>query len=170
MIHYGDITKIDGSKVEPVDIVTFGAPCQDISVAGKRKGMKNTIIGDNETTRSGLFYDAIRVIKEMRNESIRKLQLQGTAFDIRCVQPRYAVYENVPGAFSSNHGEDFRCVLEEICRIADKAANVPISRGGSGQQAVVSWEIGGALLGVYMMRSFGEFPREERESHLSQIL
>ena len=162
MKHLGDITKINGHNVPLVDIVTGGSPCQDLSVAGKRAGL--------EGERSGLFMEQIRIVKEMRDESIKQLQLRGADVDIRLIKPRFMVWENVPGAFSSNKGEDFRCVLEEICRIADKAANVPISRGGSGQQAVASWEIGGALLGVYMMRSFGESPSEERESHLSQIL
>ena len=162
MKHFGDITKIDGHNVPIVDIVTGGSPCQDLSVAGKRAGL--------EGERSGLFMEQIRIVKEMRDEYTKQLQMRGADVDIRLIKPRFMVWENVPGAFSSNKGDDFRCVLEEICRIADKATNVPIPRGGSGQQAVASWEIGGALLGVYMMRSFGEFPREERESHLSQIL
>ena len=86
MKHYGDISRLDGGKMEPVDIITFGSPCQDMSVAGKRNGL------DGE--RSSLFYEAVRVVKEMRN-----------ATDGR--KPRYIVWENVPGAFSSNKGEDF---------------------------------------------------------------
>jgi len=93
MKHLGDITQINGSEIEPVDIITFGSPCQDLSVAGKREGL--------EGARSGLFMDAVRIIREMR-----------TATDGRF--PRFAVWENVPGAFSSNKGEDFRTALEEI--------------------------------------------------------
>lgn len=98
MKHYGDITKIDGAKVEAVDIIVGGSPCQDLSVAGKRQGMKHAELGDEETTRSGLFMEQIRIIKEMRNATNK---------------PRFMVWENVPGAFSSNNGEDFRAVLEE---------------------------------------------------------
>ena len=108
MIHFGDVTKIDGTKVPKVDVITFGAPCQDLSVAGKRAGMKSTLNGDEENTRSGLFFEAIRIIKEMREDDKRN---QGANVDIRFIRPRYAVYENVPGAFSSNNGEDFRIVL-----------------------------------------------------------
>ena len=126
MKHYGDITKINGAEVPAVDVVTFGAPCQDLSVAGKRAGMKSTLAGDKETTRSGLFYEAIRIIKEMRNES-RQLCMRGADEHIR---PRYAVYENVPGAFSSNKGEDFRCVLEEIAKVTDENAVIPGLEGG----------------------------------------
>lgn len=122
MKHLGDITKIKGSEVPLVDIVCGGSPCQDLSIAGKRAGL------DGE--RSGLFMEQIRIVKEMRNESAKQLRSRGTAFDIRSIQPRYMVWENVPGAFSSNKGEDFRCVLEEICRIKDQTATVPMPEGG----------------------------------------
>lgn len=104
MIHLGDVTRINGSEIPPVDIITFGSPCQDMSVAGKRAGMKHEEHGAEETTRSGLFYEAVRIIREMRE-----------ATDGR--YPAFAVWENVPGAFSSNSGEDFRCVLEELAKI-----------------------------------------------------
>lgn len=117
MKHLGDITKIDGHNIPLVDIVTGGSPCQDLSVAGKRAGL------DGE--RSGLFMEQIRIIKEMRDESTKRLRSRGSAFDIRCVQPRYMVWENVCGAFSSNRGEDFRCVLEETAKIADPNATIP---------------------------------------------
>ena len=130
MKHFGDITKIKGTDVPLVDVICGGSPCQDLSVAGKRAGLKHSDMGDEETTRSGLFMEQIRIIKEMRDESIRQLQLRGATFDIRCVQPRYMVWENVVGAFSSNKGEDFRCVLEETCRIADKAAVIPMPDKG----------------------------------------
>ena len=94
--HYGDISEIKGKEVEAVDIITFGSPCQDMSIAGKRAGLKGS--------RSNLFFEAIRIIKEMREETGGK-------------KPRYIVWENVPGAFSSNKGEDFFSVLQEICSI-----------------------------------------------------
>ena len=119
MIHYGDVRKINGAYMPKVDVITFGAPCQDLSVAGKRAGMKNVLMGDDETTRSGLFFEAIRIIKEMRQDDRKN----GIAND--AIKPRYAVYENVPGAFSSNKGEDFRAVLEETAKIADQGAVIP---------------------------------------------
>lgn len=102
--HYGDISTMDGGETPPVDIITFGSPCQDMSVAGKRDGL--------DGSRSNLFYEAIRIIKEMRCKTNGKY-------------PRYIVWENVPGAFSSNKGEDFRCVLESICKVKDETASVP---------------------------------------------
>lgn len=102
--HYGDISCMDGSKIEPVDIITFGSPCQDLSVAGKRDGL--------DGKRSSLFYEAIRIVKEMRCATDGK-------------KPRYIVWENVLGAFSSNKGEDFRCVLEGICHIEDETISIP---------------------------------------------
>ena len=104
--HYGNVAEIDGSEVEPVDIITFGSPCQDMSVAGKRAGLKGS--------RSNLFYEAIRIIREMRIKTNGRY-------------PRYIVWENVPGAFSSNRGEDFRCVLESICQIKDDWIAIPRS-------------------------------------------
>ena len=98
MEHLGDITTLNGSSLTPVDIITFGSPCQDMSVAGKRDGLGGS--------RSSLFYEAIRIIKEMREATNGKY-------------PRFIVWENVPGAFSSNKGEDFRAVLEEICKVKD---------------------------------------------------
>lgn len=102
--HLGDINSINGAKIEPVDIITFGSPCTDLSVAGKRQGLN--------AERSGLFFQAIRIIKEMRGATNGKY-------------PRFAVWENVTGAFSSNGGEDFRCVLEEFCKIKDADLPVP---------------------------------------------
>lgn len=112
MKHLGDVSMINGADIVPVDIITFGSPCQDMSVAGKRAGLKHTAAGDDETTRSGLFLEAIRIIKEMR------LATNG-------IYPRFAVWENVPGAFSSNRGEDFRLVLEEFIRISEPNAVMP---------------------------------------------
>ncbi|WP_337581461.1 DNA cytosine methyltransferase [Phascolarctobacterium faecium] len=112
MKHLGDVSRIKGTEIEPVDIITFGSPCQDMSVAGKRAGLKHTAVGDEETTRSGLFMEAIRIIKEMR------VKTNG-------IYPRFAVWENVPGAFSSNRGEDFRLVLEEFIKITEPDAVMP---------------------------------------------
>jgi DNA (cytosine-5)-methyltransferase 1 len=113
--HLGDITKIKGDEIEQVDIIVGGSPCQDLSVAGKRAGMKHAEFGDEETTRSGLFMEQIRIVKEMRNATNK---------------PRYMVWENVPGAFSSNNGEDFRAVLEETARVADPTVSIPRSVNG----------------------------------------
>ena len=88
--HYGDVSALDGAKIEPVDIITFGSPCQDMSIAGKRAGL--------DGSRSNLFYEAIRIVKEMRCTTDERY-------------PRYIVWENVPGAFSSNGGEDFKACL-----------------------------------------------------------
>ena len=117
MKHYGDISTIDGSELEPVDIISFGSPCQNLSVAGKREGLD----GD----RSSLFYEAIRIVKEMREATNGKY-------------PRYIVWENVPGAFSSNRGEDFKAVLTEICKVKDE--QVSISKPAK-------WENAGRIMG-----------------------
>ena len=111
MKHYGDITQISGFAVEPVDVITGGSPCQDLSIAGKRVGLAGE--------RSGLFMEQIRIIKEMREHEIHS----GRAAE--SVRPRYMVWENVVGAFSSNGGEDFRAVLEETARVVSKDAVIP---------------------------------------------
>lgn len=100
-LHFGDVTKLNGADLPPVDIITFGSPCQDVSVAGPRKGLKHKDKGDSETTRSGLFFDAVRIIYEMREAT-------------NGLYPTFIVWENVPGAFTSHSGRDFRTVLEEI--------------------------------------------------------
>ena len=112
MEHLGDVSKINGADIEPVDLITFGSPCQDLSVAGLRKGLKHEDNGDEETTRSGLFMEAVRIIKEMREAT-------------NGIYPRFALWENVPGAFSSNKGEDFRIVCEELIKIAEPCATMP---------------------------------------------
>ena len=104
MRHYGDISTISGAELEPVDIITFGSPCQDMSIAGKRSGL--------DGSRSSLFYEAIRIIKEMRCATNGKY-------------PRYCVWENVPGAFSSNGGRDFQSVLETVIGVKEADAQVP---------------------------------------------
>lgn len=111
MRHLGDVSKVNGAEIEPVDIITFGSPCQDLSVAGKRAGIK-------DGTRSGLFLEAIRIIKEMREST-------GGMY------PAFALWENVPGAFSSNNGEDFRTVLQEFVKIKEPSAVMPpVPAGG----------------------------------------
>ena len=112
MIHLGDVSKVNGAEIAPVDIITFGSPCQDLSVAGKRAGLKHESNGDDETTRSGLFMEAIRIIKEMREETNGRY-------------PTFAIWENVPGAFSSNGGEDFRIVLQQLIKIVEPEAEMP---------------------------------------------
>ena len=102
--HLGDISTVDGSKIEPVDIITFGSPCTDMSVAGKRAGL--------DGRQSCLFYQAIRIVKEMRCATDGKY-------------PRFIVWENVPGAFSSNKGEDFKAVLEAVCSVKGEGVSVP---------------------------------------------
>ena len=112
MKHLGDINKLNGADLEPVTIIAGGSPCQDMSIAGKREGL--------DGSRSNLFREQIRIIKEMR-ESDRAAGRTGTQ-----IRPRYMVWENVPGAFSSNKGKDFQAVLQEIVSITDEESNVPI--------------------------------------------
>lgn len=118
MRHLGDVSKCNGADIEPVDIICGGSPCQDLSVAGKRCGLKHIENGDEETTRSGLFMEMVRIIKEMRNETNGEY-------------PTFVIWENVPGAFSSNNGNDFRFVLEEFIKIAEPQAVMPaVPKGG----------------------------------------
>lgn len=122
MVHLGDITKMSGYAIPPVDVITFESPCQDLSIAGKRAGMAGE--------RSGLFSEAVRIIREMRYATFG-------------AYPKYAVWENVPGAFSSNKGEDFHAVLQSLCRVIDPDATIPRptdARGG------IKWPRAGAIL------------------------
>lgn len=121
MKHLGDITKIHGDQIEPVDCITFGSPCQDLSIAGRRAGLAGE--------RSGLFMEAVRIIKEMRSST-------------NGLHPTFAIWENVPGAFSSNGGEDFRAVLEELARIAQPDVSIPRPSGRRGR-----WSKAGAIAG-----------------------
>ena len=117
MKHFGDITKIHGCTVPITDCVIGGSPCQDLSIAGKREGLAGA--------RSGLFMEQIRIVKEMRYAD----QCSGRTGQF--IRPRYMVWENVPGAFSSNKGEDFRAVLEEVIRIAEPdAPDIPLPEKG----------------------------------------
>lgn len=130
MRHLGDITKLDGAKIPPVDVITGGSPCQDLSTAGNRKGLAGE--------RSGLFLEQCRLVKEMRN---------ATANDNRgMVRPRYMVWENVPGAFSSNEGQDFASVLTEIIRIAEPGAPaVPMPAGTWTKAGCIYDDLGGVV-------------------------
>lgn len=120
MIHLGDITKIHGDEIEPVDCITFGSPCQDLSIAGRRAGLAGE--------RSGLFMEAVRIIKKMRSST-------------NGLYPTFAIWENVPGAFSSNNGDDFRAVLEELACVEQPNAVIPgPPRGGR-------WSKAGAIAG-----------------------
>lgn len=121
MKHLGDITKIHGDQIEPVDCITFGSPCQGLSMAGKRLGF--------DDNRSVLFLDAARIIKEMRTAT-------------NGMYPTFAVWENVPGAFSSNGGEDFRAVLEELARVEQPDVSIPRPSGRGGR-----WSKAGAIAG-----------------------
>ena len=120
MRHLGDIKKINGAEIEPVDVITFGSPCQDLSIAGLRAGL------DGE--RSGLFRQALRIVKEMRY-----------AKGNHC--PGRIVWENVPGAFSSNKGRDFQTVIEEISKIAEPGISIPRP------SQKIGWLAAGAVVG-----------------------
>lgn len=126
MIHLGDITKIHGGTAPVVDAVIGGSPCQDLSIAGKRAGLAGE--------RSGLYMEQIRVIREMREHD----RANGRSGEF--IRPRYMVWENVPGAFSSNHGKDFAAVLEEAIRVVEpEAPPVPVPPKG--------WPTSGCLMG-----------------------
>ena len=127
MLHLGDITKISGYTAPIVDVVVGGSPCQDLSAAGKRAGL------DGE--RSGLFMEQIRIVKEMRKaDADRRVRSNEP------IRPRYMVWENVPGAFSSNKAEDFRNVLEETAKVADENAVIPQPPKGK-------WTTSGCIMG-----------------------
>ena len=127
MKHLGSVLDVDGTKVEPVDIITFGSPCQDLSVAGKQLGI-------HEGERSSLFFEAIRIIKEMRGNDRDSGR---TGINVR---PRFAVWENVLGAFSSNKGEDFRAVLQSFCNVCEDGLSIPKPKDGR-------WKPAGCIVG-----------------------
>lgn len=130
MKHLGDITKINGAEIEPVDVITGGSPCQDLSIAGKRAGLTGA--------RSGLFMEQVRIVKEMRERD----RANGRTGDM--VRPRFMVWENVPGAFSSNKGRDFAAVLEEIIRIAEpEAPDIEVPEKGWNTWGGYHDEVGG---------------------------
>lgn len=153
MVHLGDITKMSGYTIPPVDVITFGSPCQDLSIAGKRAGMAGE--------RSGLFSEAVRIIREMRYATFG-------------AYPKYAIWENVPGAFSSNKGEDFHAVLQSLCRVIDPDAVIPRptdARGGlNGPAPEPFWQTTTRWRGEQWMPSTGAFPNVACASRLSSIL
>ena len=128
MKHYGDVQRLLGAELEPVDVVTWGSPCQDLSTAGKRMGLSGQ--------RSSLFFEAVRIIREMRKATDGKY-------------PKWAVWENVPGALSSQNGQDFRCVLENLVRIKAPEAVIPMPDTGKwlpageimGSDYSIAWRI-----------------------------
>jgi DNA (cytosine-5)-methyltransferase 1 len=127
MKHLGDITKIHGASAPPVNVIIGGSPCQDLSVAGKRAGLQGE--------RSGLFMEQLRIIKEMRRADEHRGRTGTT------IRPRFMVWENVPGAFSSNKGADFGAVLQETIRVVYKEApDIPMPKNG--------WPTAGALVGM----------------------
>ena len=126
MYHVGDITKLDGHTLAPVECITGGSPCQDLSIAGKREGLAGE--------RSGLFMEMIRVIREMREEDIKNGRTN------EHIRPRFVIWENVAGAFTSNRGQDFRAVLEEFCRIKESEISIPMPDNGK-------WAHSGAIAG-----------------------
>ena len=122
--HLGSITDINGGEIEPVDIITMGSPCQDLSIAGKREGLI-------EGKRSSLFFEALRVIREMREKTNGE-------------KPRYVIWENVTGALNSSKGEDFRAVIEGIARIKYPEVSIPRSEKWTGSGLILEDEIGRA--------------------------
>ena len=155
MKQLGSVTEIDGGAAEPVDIISFGSPCQDLSVAGKQLGI-------HEGQRSNLFFEAVRIIKEMRKAD----EARGRTG--KSIRPRFAVWENVPGAFSSNKGADFKAVLEALAGVIE--ADVSIPQPKKWDTGGVSWETAGAWPGGSTTLNTGECPSAARESTLSQIL
>jgi DNA (cytosine-5)-methyltransferase 1 len=145
MKHYGDISKLSGADLASVDIITFGSPCQDMSVAGKRNGL--------DGARSSLFYEAIRVVKEMREKTDGKY-------------PRYIVWENVPGAFSSNKGEDFKAVLESVCSIKTADFTVPGPPGGKWNNAGQIMAEGFSVAWRVLDAQFWGVPQRRRRIYL----
>ena len=127
MKHLGNVMDVRGDQIEPVDIIAFGSPCQDLSLAGKRAGIY-------EGERSNLFFEAIRIIKEMRESD------RANGRTDKYIRPRFAVWENVPGAFSSNKGEDFRAVLQAFCDISgENLPSIELPKGG--------WKPSGCVMG-----------------------
>ena len=127
MKHLGDIKNINGATIEPVDVITFGSPCQNLSITGNRTGILHAELGNNDTNQSGLFIEAIRIIKEMRDATNGEY-------------PKFAVWENVPGAYISRKGNDFHRVLTEFVKLSSEASDVPKPKTGG-------WRNAGEIMG-----------------------
>lgn len=149
MKHYGDISQMDGGKIEPVDIITFGSPCTDMSIAGRRAGL--------DGRQSSLFYEAIRIIKEMRCATDGKY-------------PRWICWENVPGSYSSNKGKDSNPFSKRSSVSPNRMPRCLCLKRHDGPTPTFTWETDGALRTALSMRNTGEFPSEDAASTLSQIL
>jgi len=150
-IQLGDVSKINGSDIPPVDILTNSSPCQDLSVAGTRGGLG--------AERSGLFRDAIRITKEMREHD----RQCGRTDDPR---PRFWCWENVPGAFSSSRGEDFRSVLEQVAQIIEPGASIPLAPKGKWSYTGVVDLDGGQIAWRTMDAQYYGVPQRRRRIFL----
>ena len=156
MKHLGDITKINGAEIEIVDVITGGSPCQDLSIAGKRAGLAGA--------RSGLFMAQIRIVKEMREHD----RANGKTGDM--VRPRFMVWENVPGAFSSNKGQDFAAVLEEIIRIAEpEAPDIEVPEKGWNTWGGYHDEVGGRWSVAWRVHDAQHWGVPQRRRRISVI-
>lgn len=163
MRHLGDITKINGEDIELVDVVTGGSPCQDLSVAGKRAGLQGS--------RSGLFMEQIRLIKEMRlhdkklRESGELVRSTGDTDFPPWLRPRFQIWENVAGAYSSNSGRDFAAVLEELIRVVEpEAPAIPVPEKGWPQSGLVYGNGWSLAWTTHDSRYFGVPQRRKRIS------
>lgn len=145
MEHYGDVSKIDGAGVPEVDVITFGSPCQDLSVAGHGKGLTGS--------RSGLFFEAIRIIKQMRTASCGRY-------------PRFAVWENVPGALYSNKGEDFHEVLRQLVSVANEEAASELPRPARWQSAGAIVDQGFSLAWRVLDAQYFGLPQRRKRIYL----
>ena len=147
--HYGDVSAINGADLPPVDIITFGSPCQDMSIAGKRDGL--------DGSRSSLFYEAIRIVKEMRCKT-------------NGAKPRFIVWENVPGAFSSNKGQDFKAVLEAVIGVKKPSAEVPVPDKKGWPDADYYLGDGWSIAYRVLDAQWWGVPQRRKRIYLSQIL
>jgi len=152
----GDVRSINGAEIEPVDIFTNSSPCQSLSIAGKRKGFA-------DAEKSGLFMEAIRITKEMRDANIERLRSRGSDEPLRYAKPRFWCWENVPGALSSSGGDDFRTALEEIARIVEPEVAIPLPPKGKWTNAGVAngdgWQIAWRIMDA---QYFGVAQRRRR--------
>ena len=156
MKHLGDITKINGAEIEVVDVITGGSPCQDLSIAGKRAGLAGA--------RSGLFMEQVRIVKEMREHD----RSNGRTGDM--VRPRFMVWENVPGAFSSNKGRDFAAVLEEIIRIAEpEAPDIEVPKKGWNTWGGYHDEVGGRWSVAWRVHDAQHWGAPQRRRRISVV-